>query len=159
MPRPLLTVRPGLVFFDRVSVTSASDRARVRVLSRLGAFTRQRVISSMVGHRVRKGFGVKSKVTNRSGSSAVGQPPSPHTGDLVKRISFAYDPATASMVAGPTPFRSGLGARALEEGGAAPIFSRGRRRLGHFRKFPYMLPAFQEELKQVPNLLRGSIRK
>jgi hypothetical protein len=88
-------------FFDRAKVEKAVGRRRRALLSKAGAFVRTRAISSMLGHNVPKGFGHKSKVSDRSGVSAPGQPPFPHTGLLVKWILFAWDQAAGGVVVGP----------------------------------------------------------
>ena len=54
-------------FFDRAVVLQATTRAERRVLSRFGAFVRARIQSSMLGHVVRRGFGIKSRTRNREG--------------------------------------------------------------------------------------------
>jgi hypothetical protein len=88
-------------FFDREAVVSKVEKKKRAILSKFGAFVRARAISSMLGHNVPKGFGHKSKVTDREGSSAPGQPPNPHTGLLVKWILFAWDQAAGGVVVGP----------------------------------------------------------
>lgn len=90
------------MFFDAPKVMRSVDAATRRVLSKFGAYVRTAAQSSMLGHVTRKGFGAKSKVTNRKGTSKPGQPPTPHTGDLVKFIFFGYDAMRQSVVVGPT---------------------------------------------------------
>lgn len=88
-------------FFDRELVVKKVDWARRRVLSKLGAFVRTRAQSSMLRHAVRRGFGVKSKVTDREGVSPPGEPPFVHTGLLVKFVFFAWDENAGGVVVGP----------------------------------------------------------
>jgi hypothetical protein len=153
--------------FERAPIEAANDRARRRVFMKLGAFVRQHAITSMVGHPVRKGFGVKSKVTNRMAVSEPGQPPAPHTGDLVKRIFFALDEQAASVVIGPAAFREGKAPALLEQGGEGRFFRRFWRRgvqilqamVGHFRPRPFMVPALGAGLKELPGLLPNCFQR
>lgn len=73
-------------FFDRPAVESRVDKARIRNLSRIGAFVRRRARSSL---------------RRRKKVSAPGQPPSIHEQKSLKEIYFAYDPASDSVVIGP----------------------------------------------------------
>src|SRR4051812_25246821 len=91
------------MFFDRGKVLAAADAATRRVLSKFGAFVRQRA---------------RSSIRSRKKVSAPGGPPSSHVGTLKQSILFGYDAARKSVVIGPVAFRgSGMGAAALEEGG------------------------------------------
>lgn len=152
---PLFTMPEGRIKFDRAAVLGMMDKKTAAVLSRFGAYVRQRAITSMLGHIVAKGFGVASSVSNRQGSAAEGQPPLPHSGDLVKRIEFAYDPKTRSVVIGPTPFGSGH-ALELEQGGQITAKVKdGRVTILHLKKHPYMQPAFDKELPGATAGYRG----
>lgn len=97
--RPLETLKSN--FFDRAAIENRVKQAKRRILSKMGAFVRTRAISSMLRHAVRKGFGHKSKVSDREGVSPPGEPPYPHTGMLVRWILFAWDDATGGVVVGP----------------------------------------------------------
>ncbi len=88
-------------FFDRALVIKKVDWAKRRALSKAGAFVRTRAQSSMLRHVVRKGFGVKSKVTDREGVSKPGEPPYVHEGTLVKFVLFAWDQNAGGVVVGP----------------------------------------------------------
>lgn len=153
-------------FFDRPRVTAATDRARVRALSRLGAFIRTRAVSSMLGHAARRGFGAKSKVSNRDGISAPGSPPSPHSGELVKLIFFVFDSATKSVVVGPValnkptrhPGYSGTVPELLEAGGDVLTSLRKGAVRQHYRARPYMKPAMDAEIANAPSLWANSVR-
>lgn len=148
-------------FFDRKKVKDRIDRATRKVLSRFGAFVRTRAQSSMLRHPIRKGFGVKSKVANRAGVSEPGQPPLPHTGDLVRNIFFAYLPDETTVSIGPIRLnKPGLAPRILEKGGTV-YARRGKavRKL-FYRPRPYMMPAFRAELdKRIPGDFRGEVKE
>lgn len=156
-------------FFDRPAVQRLADRAKLRVLSRMGAFVRQRA---------------RTSIRTRRAASRPGQPPSSHTGLLKRWILFAYDPAAASVVVGPAAlnwvqFRGGVRARAgtvpeaLEYGGGYEVLEvlrygrwrradlRSRRRLAglptRYRPVaiaarPYMRPALAAEVGRFPGL-------
>jgi len=125
-------------FFDRQKVIKSLTKTEQGVMSRFGAFVRTHAQGLMLRHVVRRGFGVKSKVTNRDGYSKPGEPPYVHEGSLVKRLYFAYDPATHSVVVGPDrlnmvffdknrkPIR-GTVPGVLERGGQVTILERQRR--------------------------------
>jgi hypothetical protein len=171
-------------FFDREKVIAATTVAERRVLSRFGSFVRTRAISSMLGHAVRKGFGVKSKVTNREGASDPGKPPNPHTGLIVKFLFFVYEPQAHNVIIGPAKLNSPISDNALEvleyggtakglflvppterdlhrrierglDASDAPILVRTQRKV---QARPFMHPAFDEELKGLPEMWKDSIR-
>jgi ribosomal 50S subunit-associated protein YjgA (DUF615 family) len=74
-------------FFDRKIVIDAMDRAARNVLSKFGAFVRQRA---------------KSSIRQRKRASDPGKPPSSHTGVLKDFIFFGYEADRQSVVIGPT---------------------------------------------------------
>lgn len=90
-----LTLKAKDFFFDRAAVMKAVGKARLKTLSKVGAFVQRRGQTSM---RYRK-----------SGkASPPGQPPFAHResgAKLRKLLIFAYDTATESVVIGP----AGLG--------------------------------------------------
>ena len=131
-------------FFDRASVQRSVDRAQRKVLSRFGAFVRQRA---------------KTSIKKRMGTSPPGGPPFSHVGLLRKFILFAYDPARQSVVIGPTPLRDGAAApRLLEHGGEATLETKRGRRLARYRPRPFMGPAFERERPTLPALWKNSVR-
>lgn len=73
------------MFFDRKAVIDAVDKAKPAVLSKSGAFIRT---------------AAKSSIRKRKKPSPPGKPPSSHTG-LLRRIFFAWDPSTKTVVVGP----------------------------------------------------------
>ena len=133
-------------FFDRAGVIAALTAAERRVLSRFGAFVRQRA---------------RTSIRTRKAVSAPGSPPSSHVGLLKQFIWFAYDPSHRSVVIGPVRLNaknSGDAPRLLEYGGAATRLRRGRMVRMNYQPRPFMRPAFERELSQMPPLWRDSIR-
>ncbi len=141
------------MFFDRQKVIDATDRASRRVLSRFGAFVRQRA---------------RTSIRKRKGTSAPGNPPHSHTGLLRRFIFFGYDPRPRkrSVVIGPTALStSGANGEApslLEYGGTARIRDprnprSGRRRTARYRGRPYMGPALEAEQPKLPPIWRDSV--
>lgn len=151
-------------FFDSKEVMSAMDKTTRKVLSRFGAYVRTRAQSSMLGHRVPRKFGAKSKITNREGISAPGDPPSPHTGLLVKFIEFWYDPIAQSVVIGPVRLNGriagGAALAALEYGGPTKVLDKGKLVTGTVKPHPYMNPAFEtEKQKSLERLWKNAMDK
>jgi hypothetical protein len=131
-------------FFDRAKVKNAVDAGTRRVLSRFGAFVRQRA---------------KTSIRKRKGTSPPGSPPYSHVGLLRKLILFAYDSQRKSVVIGPTMIREGSQApRLLEHGGDTILETRRGRKQARYRPRPFMRPAFEAEKPQLPALWRNSIR-
>jgi hypothetical protein len=160
-------------FFDRESVHRAVDAACRRVLSRAGAFVRTRAQSLMLRHIVRRGFGVKSMVTDRKGVAPAGDPPYVHTGLLVKFIFFSYEAQNKSVVIGPTRLNSkpepvpipalleygGTAGRKRFSDAYAMMFKKSNPvKLCFYRARPYMRPALKLEAPNFPGLFRGQVR-
>jgi hypothetical protein len=171
----MLDMRIKELFFDKARVVRAVDKARRAVLSKAGAFIRQRAKTSM---RKRKAI------------SAPGQPPSAHEGSLRRFLYFGYDPGADTVVVGPAATNqvffgrdrkpvTGTVPSVLEYGGQITIFEvhkhgtwqradlRSRRRLAGLRTRyrtvtirprPYMRPALTAELPRLPALWRNSVR-
>ncbi|MCS7168069.1 MAG: hypothetical protein RMI91_11965 [Gemmatales bacterium] len=131
-------------FFDRATVQRSVDAGTRRVLSKFGAFLRQRA---------------RTSIRKRKGTSPPGQPPYSHTGLLRKFILFAFDPQRRSVVIGPTLTKEGSTApRLLEHGGNAVIADCGKKRRAHYRPRPFMQPAFEQEQPKLPALWRDFLR-
>lgn len=133
-------------FFDRKKVQNAADKATRRNLSRMGAFVRTRAKTSM-----RKGRGV----------SEPGEPPRAHVGLIRKFVLFAYEAARKAVVIGPARLSGVIGnaPEALEHGGTSEVHVRGgKTRRVTIRARPFMRPALEKELSQVPKLWRDSVR-
>lgn len=131
-------------FFDRDKVKRAVDRSTRKVLSRFGAFVRQRA---------------KTSIKQRKGTSPPGRPPFSHVGLLRRFILFGFDPAKKSVVIGPTLIRDESQApRLLEHGGDTAANVKGKVKQQHFRARPFMKPAFEQEIPALPALWRDSVR-
>lgn len=136
-----LTIRAfSKQFFDKPAVLRAVNKAQRKVLSRFGAFVRTRA---------------KTSIRKRKGTSPAGSPPFSHEGSLRKFILFAYDAETKAVVIGPARLsKLGQAPEALEQGGFSQgyVGTEGNRRLKRTRiqARPYMGPAFQAELRQLP---------
>lgn len=144
-------------FFDRQKVVSAVDKATRKVLSRFGAFVRQRA---------------KSSIRRRKTPSKPGQPPTSWTGLLKKFLFFSFDRSKRSVVIGPSKLNTaGRDApEVLEQGGTVKQTNRRRqnrrgrrseqreRRVVRYRPRPYMGPAFEKEKSKLPRLWRDSVR-
>jgi hypothetical protein len=128
-----------LGFFDRDKVVKAMDKETRRVLSRFGAFVRQRDRTSQ---------------KRRKGISGPGSPPSAHVGLIRDKTFFAYEPVAKSVVIGPAflnkPNRDAL--RLVEEGGDTLRVIKGKARRLHYQARPHTGPAFQAELSKLPGL-------
>lgn len=132
-------------FFDRQAVLRALDRGARKVLSRFGAFVRQRA---------------RTSIRKRRGTSPPGQPPYSHTHLLRRHIYFTFDPARRSVVVGPVrlPRSDGRALRALEFGGYSTGLRWRRGRLVSVRIYvrarPFMRPALERELPALPARFR-----
>ncbi len=145
---------------EQEKVIDAMARATNRALNRFGAFVRQRAITSMLGHKTGKGFGMKSKVTNRGGSSPPGSPPTPHTGLLVKGIGFETESNT-NVIIGPGKLngtKSDTALAALEHGGLSLVSRFGKSEKVYIEARPFMQPAFDAEIDNAPYLWKNGIR-
>lgn len=130
-------------FFKPELLIAKADRARRKMLSKAGAFVRQRA---------------KTSIRKRKAVSAIGAPPSSHEGSLRKLIFFAYDPNRDSVVIGPALYRAGEAPKLLEHGGTAVRTRKsGESRTLHYRPRPFMLPALEAEMPKFKELLRGMI--
>lgn len=159
-------------FFDRPGVQKAMDAATRRNLSKFGSFVRQTARSSIrkapqvdiaSGQKLR-GRRRKGQVT-RDAISTPGQPPYSHVGLVKKFLFFSYDPARKSVVIGPVllssrrPGAPGQGLELLEHGGAGTLRTRKGQRRVNYRARPFMGPAFQRELQQLPAIWKDSLRE
>lgn len=151
-------------FFDREPVRRAVDAAALRILSRFGAYVRQRARTSV---RVREGvsppgrppFGHRSGVrrkADRSGEVRV------RPASLLREfILFSYDRERKSVIVGPAKLSGTVGPRALEAleyGGPTVALVGGKKRSVTVRARPFMRPAFAEELQRLPEDWRNAVR-
>ena len=171
----MISMQIKTLFFDKARVIRAVDKARRAVLSRAGAFIRQRAKTSM---------------RKRKGASAPGEPPHAHVGTMRRFMFFGYDPGADTVVVGPARTNQvffnrdrrpvkGTVPSVLEYGGQITVLEvfkygrwqradlRSRRRLAglptRYRKVtikprPYMRPALLAELPRLPALWRNSVR-
>lgn len=131
-------------FFDRDAVLKRVDAVKVKVLSKGGAFVRQRARSSM---------------RRRKGSSKPGSPPSAHKNALLKeKLFFSYDPSTDSVVVGPVALSRKPEAPALNEfGGTVTRRRHGRTRVATYPERPYMAPALKAEEPKLPSYWHNTV--
>jgi hypothetical protein len=151
-------------FFDADAVLKEMDKVERKTLSRFGAFTRQRIKSSLkyqTGksspgkpphvHKTR-GFN-RVKKDKKTGTSAK-QPVSP----LRELVYFAYDAATHSVVTGPVKFggRGGVAPGLLEAGGPGTFkdAESGEIKRGVWAPRPFVKPAGDAEV-QAGRFLKG----
>lgn len=138
-------------FFDRKAVIDALDDAKLKALSKAGAFVRTRS---------------RSSIRKRKGSSIPGRPPSSHTGLLKNNIFFAYDSARNSVIIGPAKLNKPTTAPEVLEHGGTTTVTRLRHRNGKLTRQstrvrvearPFMLPALQKEMPNFPSLWANTI--
>lgn len=168
-------------FFDRAEVLARADAARLKALSKFGAFVRRKAISS---------------IRPKKGPSPPGSPPHTHTyyhskkqagptGKPRKRyffrdsILFSYDPGRygGGVVVGPFKFNSSpadptvphlheFGGQArLRDWRPVRVWVAGERhtrwrkvyRTARYPARPYMLPALLAELPKFVHLFKGSM--
>jgi len=130
------------LFFDKKAVTSKTDRATRKVLSRFGAFVRRTA---------------RQSIRKRKKPAPPGSPPSSQIGLLKKFIFFGYEPQKRSVVIGPVQLTQkgrGEAPRLLEHGGAGKV---GKKRV-RYRPRPFMGPAFEKEQPKLPAMWRDSIK-
>lgn len=155
-------------YFDRKPIIDKLDKATRRVLSKFGAFVRTRDITSMLRHNVPRGFGVKTKVSNRDGVSPVDTPPYPHVGTMVKNVEFSYDEIAHSVVVGPALIVGKTGTRnalhAMEYSGPSLMKSTNRATKGQLlpifvKARPSINPAFEAEKPRLPQMWKDAMDK
>ena len=130
-------------FFDVSKVSEAVAKGAKKILSRYGAFVRQRA---------------RSSIRPSKKSALPGAPPKSHEGSLRRLILFAYDARKLSIVIGPVPFAGGLAPGLLERGGPATRkLKRGTRQL-QYRGNPFMAPAAQAEMPKFLEMLKNAIK-
>ncbi len=147
-------------FFDSVAVMKAANQFEKLALSKFGAFSRERIRSSMkkapqanakTGEikRGRKKKGVEYKAA----ISKPGNPPYYHAGDHRKAVRFGYDKATHSVVVGAVKFKRGDVPKLLEFGGRS---TDRKGRPTFYKPRPHIFPACKEEAKKFPLTLRSN---
>ncbi len=100
---------------------------------------------------------------NKAGDpSPEGQPPRAQTKTLKSSIIFAYDSTQRAVYIGPRilPGRIGKDApEALEKGGTSTAMTKRGRRRQRVAKRPFMVPALEKRLPELPLLWRNAIHK
>jgi phage gpG-like protein len=133
-------------FFDRAKVENAVNKAERKKLSKFGAFVRRNA---------------QTRMRRAKGPSRPGEPPHAHVGLLRKLIFFAYEPREKSVVIGPVLLRSGSQVPSLHEFGGTTLLRNksrdGKRRIGRYPARPFMGPAFEEELQNMPRDFKNSV--
>ncbi len=130
------------MFFDRAKIKKKVDARTRKVLSKFGAFVRQTS---------------RKSIRKRKGASKPGRPPFSHTGVLKRFLFFGYDSDRRSVVIGPViaPGKAGKAPATLEHGGKVSLPFGNQAEIA---PRPFMQPAFESELKNVPKLWADSIR-
>lgn len=141
----LFRIDPSRTYFTSRVVMSALDRGSRAVLSKFGAYVRQRA---------------RTSIRRRKGISIAGMPPSSHTGLLKRGIFFGYDVDRRSVVIGPVPLASRFpeAPPALEYGGVSTVKTGGLWVSKYIRKRPFMGPALRAELPGLPAMWRNSVK-
>lgn len=133
-------------FFDEKKIIRASDRAKWRALSKIGAFVRRRA---------------KQSIRQRKRPSAPGSPPSSHTGLLKRFIYFSMDRPRSSVVIGPARLDSTGDSRApaaLEYGGSSSVRARRQRKPIQVAARPFMGPALAAEAPGFVAMWKNRVR-
>jgi phage gpG-like protein len=139
----MLTLKAKDFFFDRKSVQRAIVPAKLKFLSKVGAFVRRSAQTSM---RYRKK------------ASTPGQPPSAHKehGALLRKLLwFAYDPSNDSVVVGPVAASRRAEAPRLNEFGGNAL---RRGKTVTYPARPFMAPALAKEEPKLPFYWTNSVR-
>lgn len=171
----MIGVQVKKMFVDRRIIRARVDRAKLKNLSRQGAFVRTAARSSIRKARMKKVgemstderelYERRVDAAKRAGrpkpkrpraASRPGEPPRSQVGTLRKFLFFSYDPRSESVVVGParTPADDQDAPQTLEFGGTAE--RRGRRVSVAPR--PYMGPALTQEQPKFAALWRNSVR-
>lgn len=133
-------------FFDAKKVIRAMERAERRELSRYGAFVMT---------------GARRRVRRRKSSAGPGKSPTHwQTGsrDGLRRILFAYEPRTSSVIIGPVKLNAqGRDVPNLMETGGTGRPAPDKPKV-RYRPHPFVGPEQEKRAPQFPDLLKGSVR-
>lgn len=133
------------MFFDAPNVIKKIKDGTKSVMSKAGAFIRQRA---------------KTSIRPRKGIAKPGQPPSSHDGTLRKLIFFGYDSSTDSVVIGPKLKGGGQSdpttPHLLEFGGTTKSWR--TQKTARYHVFPYMEPALEKEKDKFRDLFQGAVK-
>lgn len=134
-------------FFNTERVKRAVGAAERRVLSRYGAYVRS---------------DARKSLRRRKSSSDPGQPPRVHTKPGLRFILFAYDFRKGSVVIGPVRLHGGTTygqttvPELMEFGGTVKSWRDDE--IVHYEARPFMGPAHEKNLPELPAMWRDSIR-
>lgn len=134
-------------FFDSDKVLRAVESAKIKNLSKAGAFVMTRARTSI------------RPATRRRSVSRPGEKPVSHVGTLKRFIYFSYDPASGSVVVGPAKVGAVVGVDAphsIEYGG--PVIAPGVARGVHMAARPFMHPALEAEAPNFPGLWKDTVK-
>jgi hypothetical protein len=162
------------MFFDRV-IVNATNKAEVKVLSRMGAYVRTSARSSIrkapsgrlntllgklrtARSRDRQKIQKQIDEAKKRQTSRPGQPPKGHGAQLLKKfLYFGFDSTSRSVVVGPAKLNGVAAQNApsiLEAGGSTEIA--GRKVTIEPR--PYMGPALAKNTPKFPSLWANTIK-
>lgn len=157
-------------FFDRQKVANRVEKARLKNLSKCGAFVRT---------------AARSSLRRRKRTSLPGQPPSVHSTDAfatLKNILFGYDSTTKGVIVGPVAINGTKQdvPRLMEKGGFAKRRAKyvpARTAKGRLKKRgvdvvrlrnernvsyeprPFMGPALRKEMKKFAKVWRNTVKE
>jgi hypothetical protein len=146
----VLKAIPKAFFFDREYVIKRLGAARVKVLSKAGAFIRRSAQTSM---------------RYRRGASQPGTPPHAHkeSGALLRSLLFfSYDESTDSVVVGPVAVRKAEAPRLNEFGGTIKrTYGPAKGKVVRYPKRAFMAPALKKEMSggKLAALFKNSLTK
>ena len=151
-------------FFDAKKIGNEVEKAKRKVLAKFGAFTRQRMKTSI---RYSKSTAAPGKPPFAHTSSAFTRPrKNKKTGTVIRQpksplrelIFFALDQLAGSVVTGPLAFGT-RGAGALERGGTIAVRDKktGTLKQKRINPHPFARPAGEAEAAKLPELLRRMV--
>lgn len=170
-----VSIRIKDLFFDRAKVIAATRSADRRNLSRAGAFIRQTARNSIksrpLGYRSAPGSppfdhvsyirSQRNRERKRQGLAPTARPKALDKRGI-RAILFGYEPQNNGVVIGPVRFgnRSGSSTvpQLLEFGGRTTRGGGANTRNVRIRPRPFMRPALERELPQLPKRWRNSVR-
>lgn len=155
-------------FFDR-EIATATDRAKLKALSKFGSYVRSDAKKSMKSSRGRlkviRSGPRKGKNTRVFKPSPAGTPPRSIEGTLKRFLFFVYEKEQSNVIIGPVllPNKSHRGdpIPGLHEHGGMQLVRFGTARkmvVANYRPRPYMKPAGEKNLRKLGDLFRDAIK-
>jgi hypothetical protein len=152
-------------FFDRPVIAHAVEDAERRILSKAAGSVRLRAQRSMK-KAPRKPVAVQGKKrrgrkSTRPAVSPPGSPPYTITGMLRKGILYGYEPLEHAAFIGPVKLNARYAGipGILERGGTESIKSKRGTRSATYQPRPYMAPALNAVIPELPAMWANSIKK